>query len=53
VLLAGGRDDNEEAVRIAIEVFNELPAKRFKLLITGPWRDMEKYVKNTSIELLG
>jgi len=54
ILLAGGRGKgNEEAVKMAIEAFNELPAERFKLLITGPWRDMEKYVKNPSIELLG
>jgi glycosyltransferase involved in cell wall biosynthesis len=54
ILLAGGRGKgNEEAVRTAIEVFNELPAERFKLLITGPWQDMEKHVKNPSIELLG
>ena len=54
ILLAGGRGKgNEKAVRMAIEVFNELPAERFKLLITGPWRDMEKHIKNPSIELLG
>jgi glycosyltransferase involved in cell wall biosynthesis len=54
ILLAGGRGKgNEEAVRTAIEVFNELPAEKFKLLITGPWRDMEKHVKNPSIELPG
>jgi glycosyltransferase involved in cell wall biosynthesis len=54
ILLAGGRGKgNEEAVRITIEVFNELPAEKFKLLITGPWQDMGKHVKNPSIELLG
>jgi hypothetical protein len=54
ILLAGGRGKaNEEAVRITIEVFNEIPPERFKLLITGPWQDMEKHVKNPSIELLG
>jgi glycosyltransferase involved in cell wall biosynthesis len=54
ILLAGGRGkNNEEAVKIAIEVFNELPPDRFKLLITGPWQDMKKYVENPSIELLG
>jgi glycosyltransferase involved in cell wall biosynthesis len=54
ILLAGGRGKgNEEAVRITIEVFNELPAEKFKLLITGPWQDMGKRVRNPSIELLG
>jgi glycosyltransferase involved in cell wall biosynthesis len=38
---------------VTIEVFNKLPSEKFKLLITGPWRDMKKYVKNPSIELLG
>jgi hypothetical protein len=54
ILLAGGRGKgNEEAVRVTIEIFNRLPPEKFKLLITGPWQDMEKYVKNPSIELLG
>jgi len=54
ILLAGGRwRANEEAVKITIEVFNDLPSEKFKLIITGPWQDMEKYVKNPSIELLG
>jgi len=54
ILLAGGRGKgNEEAAKVAIEVFNEIPPGRFKLLITGPWQDMEKHVKNPSIELLG
>jgi hypothetical protein len=54
ILLAGGRGKgNEEAVRTTIEVFNELLPEKLKLLITGPWQDMEKHVKNSSIELLG
>jgi glycosyltransferase involved in cell wall biosynthesis len=54
ILLAGGRGKgNEEAVRVTIEVFNELPPEKFKLLITGPWQDMKKYVKNPSMKLLG
>jgi len=54
ILLAGGRGKgNEEAVRTTIEVFNELPPEKFKLLITGSWQDMGKHVKNPSIELLG
>jgi glycosyltransferase involved in cell wall biosynthesis len=54
ILLAGGRwRANEEVVKITIEVFNDLPSEKFKLIITGPWQDMEKYVKNPSIELLG
>jgi glycosyltransferase involved in cell wall biosynthesis len=54
ILLAGGRGKgNEEAVKVTIEVFNELPPEKFKLLITGPWQDMKKYVKNPSVELLG
>jgi len=54
ILLPGGRGKaNEEAVRITIEVFNKLPPEKFKLIITGPWQDMKKYVKNPSIELTG
>jgi len=54
ILLAGGKGKgNEEAIKVTIEVFNRLPSEKFKLLITGPWRDMKKYVKNPSIELLG
>jgi len=54
ILLAGSRGrTNEEAVKITIKVFNRLPPDRFKLLITGPWQDMRKYVGNSSIELLG
>jgi glycosyltransferase involved in cell wall biosynthesis len=54
MLLAGGRGKaNEEAVKITIEVFNKLPPEKFKLIITGPWQDMKKYVRNPSIELIG
>ncbi len=54
ILLAGGRGrGNEEAVKVTIEVFNKLPPEKFKLMITGPWLDMKKYVKNPSIELIG
>jgi len=54
ILLAGGRGKgNEEAVKVTIEVFNELSPEKFKLLITGPWQDMKKYIKNPSMELLG
>jgi len=54
ILLAGGRGKaNEEAIRITIEVFNKLSPERFKLIITGPWQHMKKYVKNPSIELTG
>jgi glycosyltransferase involved in cell wall biosynthesis len=54
IFLANGRGKaNEKAVKITIEIFNELPPEKFKLIITGPWQDMEKYVKNLSIELLG
>jgi glycosyltransferase involved in cell wall biosynthesis len=54
ILLAGGRGKgNEEAVRVTIEIFNRLPPEKFKLLITGPWQDIGKHVKNPSIELLG
>jgi len=54
ILLAGGRwRANEETVKITIEIFNKLPPEKFKLIITGPWQDMKKYVKNSSIELLG
>ena len=54
ILLAGGRGrGNEEAVKLSIEVFNELPSNRFRLFITGPWRGMERYVKNPAIKILG
>jgi glycosyltransferase involved in cell wall biosynthesis len=54
ILLAGGRGKaNEETVRITIEVFNKLSPEKFKLIITGPWQDMKKYVENPSIELTG
>ncbi|MCC6015070.1 MAG: glycosyltransferase [Desulfurococcaceae archaeon] len=54
ILLAGGRGRaNEEAVKLTVEVFNKLPPEKFKLLITGPWQDVGKRVKNPSIELLG
>jgi len=54
ILLAGGKGKaNEEAVRVAIEVFNAFPPEKFRLFITGPWEDMKKYMRNPSIELLG
>jgi glycosyltransferase involved in cell wall biosynthesis len=54
ILLAGGRGkNNEEAVRTTIEVFNKVSSKKFKLFISGPWKDMKIYVENPSIELLG
>jgi len=53
VLLAGGRKINEEAVRTTIEIFNNLPPGKFKLIITGSWHDMKKFVRNPSIELVG
>ena len=54
VLVAGGRSPaNKEAVRITIKVFNELPSENFRLFITGPWYDMKKYVKSSSIKILG
>ena len=54
ILLAGGRGKiNEEAIKLTINVFNNFPPEKFKLIITGPWQDMKKYVKNQSIELLG
>jgi len=54
ILLAGGRGKaNEEAVKITIEIFNKLPPEKFKLIITGPWQDMKKHVRNPSIELVG
>ena len=54
VLLAGGKGKgNEEAVKLTIKVFNKLPSKSFRLLITGPWYYMEKYIKNPSIKILG
>jgi len=54
ILLAGGKGPaNEEAIKLTISVFNNLPQHRFKLFITGPWTDMSRYVKNSSIKLLG
>jgi len=54
ILLAGGKGKtNEEAVRITIEIFNDIPPDVFHLYITGPWRDLRKFVKNPSIEILG
>jgi len=54
VLMAGSRSNvNKEAVKATIKIFNEVPSNEFKLLITGPWQDMKKYVNNKSIEILG
>lgn len=54
ILLAGGKwRANEEAVKITIEVFNDLPSEKFKLMIRNPRQDIKKYVKKPSIELLG
>ena len=54
LLLAGGRGkNNEEAVELALKVFNNLPPGRFELLITGPWLDKKERVKNPCIKLLG
>ena len=54
VLMAGSRSNvNEKAVRTTIGIFNKIPFGKFKLLITGPWEDMRKYISNESIEILG
>jgi glycosyltransferase involved in cell wall biosynthesis len=54
ILLGGGRGKaNKEAVKVTIAIFNKLPPEKFKLVITGPWQEMKKYVKNPSIELTG
>ena len=54
ILLAGGRGKhNEEAVKMTIEIFNELPPDKFRLFITGPWQDIKKLVRNPSIYLVG
>ena len=54
VLLAGARGkSNEELVKLAIKIFNEMPFDKFELFITGPWQDITKFVKNPSIKLLG
>ena len=54
ILIAGGRGkSNEEAVKMTIEIFNELPPDKFRLFITGPWQDMKKLVRNPSIYLVG
>jgi len=52
VLLAGSRG-NEEAVRLTIEVFNDLPPQSFELHITGPWQNLQRLVKNSSIKIHG
>ncbi len=54
VLLAGGKGKtNEIAIRITIEIFNNIHPDKFKLLITGQWKEMQRYVTNQSIELTG
>ena len=54
LLLAGGRGKtNMDAVRLVIETFNNIEPSRFRLYITGPWRDMEGLVRNKSIRLVG
>jgi glycosyltransferase involved in cell wall biosynthesis len=54
VLLAGGRGRiNEEAVRLTIKAFNDIPPGEFEVIITGPWLDMAKLTKNPNIKLLG
>jgi glycosyltransferase involved in cell wall biosynthesis len=53
VLLAGGRGrNNEEAVKLTIKAFNDIPPGKFEALITGPWLDMAKLARNPSIRLL-
>ncbi|MEZ0394090.1 MAG: glycosyltransferase [Desulfurococcaceae archaeon] len=54
LLLAGGRGRiNYEAVRETIRIFNELPPEKFRLFVTGPWKDLAPLVRNPSIRLLG
>jgi glycosyltransferase involved in cell wall biosynthesis len=54
VLLAGGRArNNEEAAKLTIKAFNDMPPREFDVLITGPWLDMAKLAKNPGIKLLG
>ena len=54
VLLAGGRGKtNEDAVKLTIKVFNDMPPSKFEVFITGPWLDMAKLAKNPGIKLLG
>jgi len=54
IMLPGYRGKgNLEAVKIVIKIFNMINSNDFKLIITGPWLDMKKYVKNPSIELTG
>jgi len=54
ILLAGGKGrGNEEAVKITIEIFNELTPGTFQLYITGPWQDLRGLIKNSSIKIFG
>jgi len=54
VLLAGGRNKaNEEAVRLTIEIFNDLPPQSFELHITGPWQSLQRLVRSSGIKIHG
>jgi len=54
ILLAGRRwRVNEEAVKLTINVFNDMREGKFKLFITGPWKDLQRLVRNPSIDIRG
>ena len=54
ILLAGSKNTaNERAVEITIKLFNNIPSNRFRLLITGPWKEKGKLIRNQSIKILG
>jgi len=54
ILLAGRRwRVNEEAVKLTINVFNNMGEGKFKLFITGPWKDLQRLVRNPSIDIRG
>ena len=54
ILLAGRKSKgNEEVVRKTIKIFNELDPRIFKLVITGPWTELQDLVRCSSIDIRG
>jgi len=54
-ILSAGRKwrVNEETVKLTITIFNNIPKDKFRLFITGPWEDLQRFVRNPSIEIKG
>jgi len=54
ILLSGGKGKgNLEAIKLVLKVFNSIDPQKFRLIITGPWKDLGRHVKNKSIRLVG